>query len=183
MHSPKGCAPPPCGGAAISERSWPALKAPAAPVRITTRTASSSAAAASAADSARYCRLSKALRASGRLSVRTRTPERVSSRIVSRSTRDLEQELGQRPDGLALAGPDQERVHRRRLPGLEPVGDAPLRPEQRYLVDQRVRHRRHGLALLAVEVEVLDLDGRLLVAEPHRVVVVEVLAAGAHASD
>ena len=51
------------------------------------------------------------------------------------------------------------------------------------LVDQLVGHRGDRLALVALEVQVLDLLGRVLEAVAAREVVVEVLAARAHAAD
>ena len=58
----------------------------------------------------------------------------------------------------------------------QPLADALLRPDQMHGVYERVGHGRRRLGLLAVEEQVLDPHGRLLVAEALREVVVEVLA-------
>ena len=58
-----------------------------------------------------------------------------------------------------------------------------LGPTRRDLIDQFVRHGRHRFALLAAEVEVLDLLRRVLEAQALGVGVVEVLVARAHAAD
>ena len=52
----------------------------------------------------------------------------------------------------------------RLAPRVEPLADPLLRPDERHLVDERVRHRGRGVALLAVEEELLDLARLLLVA-------------------
>ena len=64
-----------------------------------------------------------------------------------------------------------------------PLGDSLLRPDERDGVDEGVRHGCRRVALLAVEVEVLDRARLGLVAVAREEVVVEVLPARAHASD
>ena len=49
------------------------------------------------------------------------------------------------------------------LPGLEAVADAVGGADQRDLVDEGVGHRGGGRLALAVEEQVLDLDGRPLI--------------------
>ena len=84
---------------------------------------------------------------------------------------------------LEIAALDDERRHAALAPGVEPVGDLLARADERDLVDERVGHRRRRLELLAVEVEILDLRRLGLVAVAADEVVVEVLAARAHAAD
>src|SRR4051812_9902261 len=48
--------------------------------------------------------------------------------------------------------------------GLQPLGDVGARPDQRHRAHELLGHRRRGVVLLAVEVEVLDLLRLLLVA-------------------
>ena len=60
------------------------------------------------------------------------------------------------------------------LPDLQPIANALLGTHQCDLVDQRIRHGCGGLRLPAFEIEILDLDRGVFVAEPLRVVVVEV---------
>src|SRR5690606_16021433 len=84
--------------------------------------------------------------------------------------------------GAAERG-DVEGGDARLLHGLEAVADEALVADQRGLLQQLARHQRGGLVLLAVEVELLDLLGLLLVAVAPGQVVVEVLALGAHAAD
>ncbi len=59
----------------------------------------------------------------------------------------------------------------------------PLRPDERRLDQEVLRDGGLGFLLVAGQVEVLDLLGRLRVAEPAGQVVVEVAAPGAHAAD
>src|SRR5262245_41923784 len=97
----------------------------------------------------------------------------------SARTRRLQQLLREQLERLALPAADEQRVDVTLAPGLapggQPLADALARSHQVYLVDERVGHRRHRLHALAREVEVLDLRGRLLVAEPLHIVVVEIL--------
>ena len=65
----------------------------------------------------------------------------------------------------------------------DPLLDVGLRPDQVAGLEPLLRDLRLGVALVAAEVEVLDLLGLLLVAVLAGELVVEVLAAGAHAAD
>ena len=65
----------------------------------------------------------------------------------------------------------------------EPVANAVGGSDQVHRVEQFVGHRRGRLHLLAGEEQILDAHGGRFVAEPLREVVVEVLAARAHAAD
>src|SRR4051812_25494567 len=95
----------------------------------------------------------------------------------------LEDELGQRLQRLGLRGAQDECRHGRLAPGLEPLGDPLLRPDQRDGVDELVGHRRDRFPLLAAEVELLDPLGILLPAVAADERVVEVPALRAHAAD
>src|SRR5205085_7175761 len=68
-------------------------------------------------------------------------------------------------------------------PRGEPIADAINRSDESDLVDERVRHLRRRLALLAREEQVLDLARLGLVPVTSEEVVVEVLPARAHAAD
>src|SRR3954453_1523466 len=77
----------------------------------------------------------------------------------------------------------EDRRHPALPPGLEIVADLVLRPDEADLVDHLPGHRRDGLALLAVEEELLDLVDRFLVPESTEHIGVEVHLLGAHAAD
>jgi len=94
-----------------------------------------------------------------------------------------QRQLGERLQRFLLPRRDQQRAHRGGLPCLQPLLDARPRPDQRDVVHQRIGHRRHCLGLLAGKVQVLDLHRRVFVAQAPGVVVVEILAARAHAAD
>src|SRR5699024_391471 len=66
---------------------------------------------------------------------------------------------------------------------LDPLGHVRPGPDERDRPDQLVGHRRGGLVLLAVQVEVLDLLRLVLVAVAAGELVVEVLALGPHPAD
>src|SRR5699024_7801257 len=68
-------------------------------------------------------------------------------------------------------------------PHLEVVADLLLGPDQRGLLDERLRHGGRGLVLPACEVQVLDRAGLGLVAHPGEDVGVEVHLARAHPAD
>ena len=102
--------------------------------------------------------------------------------VGSRSLR-LERELGEGSQRLGLLRRDEQRRGSGLPPGVEALGEALLRPDERDLVDERIGHRGRGVALVPVEVEILDLARGVLVAVPAGEVVVEVLAARAHAAD
>src|SRR5216117_2127387 len=104
------------------------------------------------------------------------------SRSLIASSLRLQRQLGQRADGDRVAG-DQQRRHAGSLPLGHLLADALLRPAERHLVHQRVRHPRLRLRLPARQVVVLDGLRRVLVAVATRDVVVEVPPARAHAAD
>ena len=82
-------------------------------------------------------------------------------------------QLGDAADHRRVAT-DQQRRDDRLAPRVELVADLVLGADQGEVLDERGRDRGGGLVLLALEVEVLDLLGLGLVAQPHRHVVVEV---------
>src|SRR5208283_5884775 len=84
---------------------------------------------------------------------------------------------------LGLAGPDQHRGDRGRLPAGELIPHMLARADQRDRVDQFVGHGGLRLVLLAGEVEVLQLGRQVFVAEVADVAVVKVLVARAHPAD
>src|SRR5438046_3089382 len=123
------------------------------------------------------------------------TPFTLTSKIVSKvfsstsstsvfhcGTPALAKKTSSRPHAARVPG-DQQRRHARSLPLGELLADALLRPAERHLVHQRVRHRRLRLRLPARQVVVLDGLRRVLVAVATRDVVVEVPPARAHAAD
>ena len=69
------------------------------------------------------------------------------------------------------------------LPNLQPILDAFGRANQRRLVYEAVRNGGDRLVAAPVQVGILDLRGRRLVSHALDVVVVEILAARAHAAD
>src|SRR3954453_13652880 len=82
--------------------------------------------------------------------------------------------------GVEGHGRDHQRPDARVAIDSQPLGDLVARADERRRVDQLVGQRRRGLLLLAVEVEVLDLVGRVPEpVAPHQGVV-EVLLARAH---
>src|SRR5499427_10496837 len=74
-----------------------------------------------------------------------------------------ERQFCHHPDGVELAA-HAERRDAGRLPLRQPLADALARAAQGDLVDQGVRHRGLRLRLAAVQVELLDLRRRFLVA-------------------
>ena len=80
-------------------------------------------------------------------------------------------------------GGDGERGHARVGVAPDPLGDPLARPDERGRVDELERHRRRGVAVPSVEVEVLDPGRGLLEPHPAGQLVVEVLVARAHAAD
>jgi len=76
-------APPPPGRLRLSDRSWPALKLPPAPVRTTTLTSSLLLAASRASARACHCSALKAFFFFGRFKVSTRMPSCSSCKTVS----------------------------------------------------------------------------------------------------
>jgi hypothetical protein len=69
------------------------------------------------------------------------------------------------------------------VPRGEPIAYALDRADERHLVDERIRDLGRRLALLAVEEQILDLTRLRLVPVAREQVVVEILAARAHAAD
>src|SRR5262249_1785066 len=69
------------------------------------------------------------------------------------------------------------------FPLLHLVADLLFRADQRERIDKFVWNRGRGLLLLTVEEQVLDFLGRLAPSLTRDVIVVEVLAARAHAAD
>ena len=69
------------------------------------------------------------------------------------------------------------------FPSLEAIGHPLLRPNQRDLVDQRVRHGCFGIPSSAREEMTLDRDSRLFIAQALDQVVVIILRSGTHAAD
>ena len=97
-----------------------------------------------------------------------------------------EQLFGEQLQRLGLAGADLERGHLTAiagfLPCLQPVANLVRRADEVDGIHELVRDRGDRFGLLAVEEEILDLLGGLHKAHALRVVVVEVLVPGAHAT-
>src|SRR5262249_62220039 len=95
---------------------------------------------------------------------RSVVPERPTPRTITGGAiaARLEDQLGERLQGLGLRRAENERRHRSLAPGLEPLGDPFLRPEQRDGVDQLVGHGSDRFPLLAAEIELLDPLGVVL---------------------
>src|SRR5215470_7399356 len=94
----------------------------------------------------------------------------------------LEHELGHQVERLGLHRATDECGDARVLPPRQPLADALLRPAECDLVDEGVGHRGRRLVLLATQIEILDAPGVALVAVATHELVVEVLAARAHAA-
>ena len=95
----------------------------------------------------------------------------------------LRAELQHHLQRLPVASAEEHDRRRTLLPRFEPVADPLRRADETRRVGELVRDGSHRFLLLAVEIEVLDLLRRGLVAVPAREVVVEVLPARAHAAD
>src|SRR5436190_21591739 len=95
----------------------------------------------------------------------------------------LQLELREDVERIGLGRADDERRHRGLPPGRQAVADPLLRPDERERVDERVGHGRGRVALLAVEIELLDPVGLGLPAVPADERVVEVLPLRAHSAD
>src|SRR3954452_9357289 len=87
---------------------------------------------------------------------KNRTPSNRSCRLVD--------QFRQKIEGLGLHRCQHHRRRWRALPRLDELGDALLGTAQGDLVDEVIGHSSRSLLLLAVEVEILDLLGRRLVA-------------------
>src|SRR5262249_34178683 len=79
-------------------------------------------------------------------------PVRSKSSLASTS---LCRQLGHHPHRLDFASLAEQRRHAALPPGIEARRDALAGPDQRDLVDERVRYGGDRLALLAVEVQLL----------------------------
>src|SRR6478672_4012426 len=95
---------------------------------------------------------------------------------------ELQAELRHRPERVDVAV-ELQLGDAALAPHLEIVADLLLGPDQRGLLDERLRHRGRGFVLLAREVQVLDRAGLGLVAHPREDVGVEVHLACAHTAD
>jgi hypothetical protein len=83
----------------------------------------------------------------------------------------------------ARPGRVKQRADARRPEGVDPIAHDGPRPAQRHHVDELVGERRARVLALAVQVQVLDLTGRLFEAIALHQVVVEVLLARPHPPD
>src|SRR6266511_5095936 len=92
-------------------------------------------------------------------------------------------ELGARAERRLVARGNEQLGRARLAPGGQALRDPLPRADERHLVHERVGHRRGRLALLAAEIELLDLLRLALEPVRAREVVVEVLPARAHAAD
>ena len=112
-----------------------------------------------------------------------RRPSRDRRSAIAQASSTISRSVSIGLDGVRADRVDRQHGDAGLLERADALLDVALRADEVRQLEPLARHRGGGLVLLALEVQVLHLDGLLLVAVGAGDVVVEVLAAGAHAAD